>query len=91
VKKVFESKLEGNRRRGIPRLRWLEDVAKVKSEEVIPVQESVIVSGIQHEATVKIGEARDGTGGELINLSAPEDFRPHVCETSEAAEVSNEY
>jgi hypothetical protein len=28
VKKVFESKLEGNRRRGRPRLRWLEDVAK---------------------------------------------------------------
>ena len=28
VKKVFESKLEGNRRRRRPRLRWLEDVAK---------------------------------------------------------------
>jgi hypothetical protein len=27
-KKVFESKLERNRRRGIPRLRWLEDVVK---------------------------------------------------------------
>jgi len=27
VKKVFQSKLEG-RRRGIPRLRWLEDVEK---------------------------------------------------------------
>jgi len=28
VKKVFESKPEGSRRRGRPRLRWLEDVVK---------------------------------------------------------------
>jgi len=28
VKKVFESKLEGNRRMGRHRLRWLEDVEK---------------------------------------------------------------
>jgi len=26
--KIFESKLEGSRRRGTPRLRWLEDVVK---------------------------------------------------------------
>jgi len=28
VKKIFENKLEGNRRKGRPRLRWLEDAAK---------------------------------------------------------------
>jgi hypothetical protein len=28
VKKIVESKLEGNRRRGRPRLRWLEDAEK---------------------------------------------------------------
>jgi hypothetical protein len=28
VKKIFESKLEGNRRKERPRLRWLEDVDK---------------------------------------------------------------
>jgi len=28
VKKILESKLEGNRRKGRPRLRWLEDVEK---------------------------------------------------------------
>ena len=28
VKKIFESKPEGSRRRGRPRLRWLEDVEK---------------------------------------------------------------
>jgi hypothetical protein len=28
VKKVFESKPEGNRRMGRPRLRWLENVVK---------------------------------------------------------------
>jgi len=28
VKKIFESKLEGSRRRGTPRLRWLENVVK---------------------------------------------------------------
>ena len=28
VKKIFESKSEGSRRRGRPRLRWLEDVEK---------------------------------------------------------------
>jgi hypothetical protein len=28
VKKIFESKLDGSRRRGRPRLRWLEDVVK---------------------------------------------------------------
>jgi hypothetical protein len=28
VKKVSESKVEGSRRRGRPRLRWLEDVEK---------------------------------------------------------------
>ena len=28
VKKIFESKLEGSRRRGRPRMRWLEDVEK---------------------------------------------------------------
>jgi len=28
VNKVFENKLEGNRRRGRPRLRWLEKVVK---------------------------------------------------------------
>ena len=31
VKKVFESKVEGSRSRRRPRLRWLEDVEKVKS------------------------------------------------------------
>jgi hypothetical protein len=29
VKKVFESKLGGNRRRGGPRLRWLEDGRRI--------------------------------------------------------------
>jgi hypothetical protein len=34
VKKIFESKQEGRRRVGKPRLRWLEDVAKtVKNGE----------------------------------------------------------
>ena len=28
VKKIFESKTEGSRRRGKPRMRWLEDVEK---------------------------------------------------------------
>jgi hypothetical protein len=28
VKKIFESKQEGSRRRGRPRMRWLEDVEK---------------------------------------------------------------
>jgi hypothetical protein len=28
VKKIFESKLEGSKRRGRTRLRWLEDVGK---------------------------------------------------------------
>jgi hypothetical protein len=28
VRKIFESELEGRRRRGRPRLRWLEDVEK---------------------------------------------------------------
>jgi hypothetical protein len=28
AKKTFDSKLEGGRRRGRPRLRWLEDVKK---------------------------------------------------------------
>jgi hypothetical protein len=28
VKKVFESKLEGGRRRGSPRFRWLENVER---------------------------------------------------------------
>jgi hypothetical protein len=28
VKKIFESKQEGTRRRGRPRMRWLEDVWK---------------------------------------------------------------
>jgi hypothetical protein len=28
VKKIFENKPEGSRRRGRPRLRWLEDVEK---------------------------------------------------------------
>jgi len=28
VKKIFESKPEGSRRRGRPRMRWLEDVEK---------------------------------------------------------------
>jgi hypothetical protein len=28
VKKIFENKPEGSRRRGTPRLRWLEDVEK---------------------------------------------------------------
>ena len=28
VKKIFESKREGSRRRGKPRMRWLEDVEK---------------------------------------------------------------
>ena len=28
VKKIFESKPEGSRRRGRPRLRWLEEVVK---------------------------------------------------------------
>ena len=28
LKKIIESKLEGSRRRGRPRLRWLEDVEK---------------------------------------------------------------
>jgi len=32
VKKIFESKLEGSRRRGRPRMRWLEDVEKVLGE-----------------------------------------------------------
>jgi hypothetical protein len=29
VKKIFDSKPEGSRRRGRPSLRWLEDVEKV--------------------------------------------------------------
>ena len=33
VKKIFGSKLEGNRRRGRPRLRWLEDVEKDLKEK----------------------------------------------------------
>ena len=32
VKKISESKLEGSRRRGRPRMRWLEDVEKVLRE-----------------------------------------------------------
>ena len=32
AKKIFESKLEGSRRRGRPRMRWLEDVQKVLGE-----------------------------------------------------------
>ena len=28
MKKIFESKQEGSRRRGRPRMRWLEDVEK---------------------------------------------------------------
>lgn len=63
----------------------------VKSEEVIPVQESIVVSDVQHEAPVKTEEARDATAGGLVNHSAPEDVRSHTCETSEATEVSNEY
>ena len=33
-KKIFESKPEGSRRRGRPRLRWLEDVEKDQWEKV---------------------------------------------------------
>ena len=64
---------------------------QVKSEEVILVQESAVVSDVQHEATVKTDKARDATVGELINHSAPEGFRPHARVTSEATDVSNEY
>jgi hypothetical protein len=32
AKKIFESKLEGSRRSGRPRMRWLEDVQKVLGE-----------------------------------------------------------
>jgi hypothetical protein len=46
----------------------------VKSEEVIPVQESFVLSDVQHEATVKTEEARDATVGVLNDHSAPEDF-----------------
>jgi hypothetical protein len=33
-KKIFESKLEGSRRKGRPRLRWLEDMQKDQWEKV---------------------------------------------------------
>ena len=42
VKKIFGSKPEGSRRRGRPRMRWLEDVEKDLGEKVKRRQQKAV-------------------------------------------------
>jgi len=65
-------------------------VSQVLTEEST-ADEDLVASTIGFRAFMRMVEARHATVEEVITHFAPEDFRPHAWETSEATEVSNEY
>jgi len=57
VKKIFESKPEGCRRRGSPRMRWLEDVEKNLREMKLKRWRQKAVDGEERASTITEAKA----------------------------------
>ena len=57
VKKIFESKPEGSRRRGRPRLRWLEDAEKDLREMKVKTWRQKIVDREEWASVIKEAQA----------------------------------
>lgn len=65
-------------------------VSQVLTEEST-TDENLVASTVGFRAFMRMVEARHAAVEEVITHFAPEDFRPHAWETSEATEVSHEY
>lgn len=65
-------------------------VSQVLTEETT-TDEDLVASTVGFRAFMRMVEARHAAVEEVITHFAPEDFRPHSWETSEATEVSNKY
>jgi hypothetical protein len=58
VKKIFESKPEGTRRRGRPRMRWLEDVWKDIREMKVKRKQQRALNREEHASIIKEAEVQ---------------------------------
>jgi len=67
VKKIFESKSEGIRRRGRPRLRWLENALKGLRETQIRRRRRKAVDREEWASVIKKGKAVGGPYSQAVS------------------------